>query len=60
MIAPISLDPGAVQSYLKVFHLIFKLAEHEAHHKMMRRKTRLHIPTQSSCFTTSPAPRFAH
>lgn len=31
----VSLDQAAIQSYLKVFHLIFKLAEHEAHYKMM-------------------------
>ncbi len=31
----VSIDKGVVQSYLKVFHLIFKLAEHEAHYKMM-------------------------
>ena len=31
----ISLEHGAVQSYLKVFHLIFNLSEHEAHYKMM-------------------------
>jgi len=31
----VSLDQGAVESYLKVFHLIFKLSEHEAHYKMM-------------------------
>jgi wobble nucleotide-excising tRNase len=31
----VSMDQGAVQSYLKVFHLIFKLSEHEAHYKMM-------------------------
>jgi len=31
----VSLDQGVVQSYLKVFHLIFKLSEHEAHYKMM-------------------------
>lgn len=31
----VSLDQGAVQGYLKVFHLIFKLSEHEAHYKMM-------------------------
>ncbi len=31
----VSLDQGAVQSYLKVFHLIFNLSEHEAHYKMM-------------------------
>lgn len=31
----VSMDQGAVRSYLKVFHLIFKLSEHEAHYKMM-------------------------
>ncbi len=31
----VSMDQGAVQSYLKVFHMIFKLSEHEAHYKMM-------------------------
>ncbi|MCK9987120.1 MAG: hypothetical protein AzoDbin1_03592 [Azoarcus sp.] len=31
----VSLDKGVLQSYLKVFHLIFKLSEHEAHYKMM-------------------------
>jgi len=31
----ISLDHGAVSSYLEVFHRIFKLADHEAHYKMM-------------------------
>lgn len=31
----VSMDQGAVQSYLKVFHLIFNLSEHEAHYKMM-------------------------
>ncbi|AWI78508.1 AAA family ATPase [Parazoarcus communis] len=31
----VSMDHGAVQTYLKVFHLIFKLSEHEAHYKMM-------------------------
>lgn len=31
----VSLDQGAVQSYLRVFHLIFNLSEHEAHYKMM-------------------------
>lgn len=31
----ISLDYGAVQNYLKAFHLIFNLSEHEAHYKMM-------------------------
>lgn len=31
----VSMNPGAVQSYLKVFHMIFKLSEHEAHYKMM-------------------------
>ena len=31
----VSIDQGAVQSYLKVFHLVFKLSEHEAHYKMM-------------------------
>lgn len=31
----VSLDQGAVSSYLEVFHRIFKLAEHEAHYKMM-------------------------
>jgi wobble nucleotide-excising tRNase len=31
----VSMDQGAVQSYLKVFHLIFTLSEHEAHYKMM-------------------------
>jgi len=31
----VSLDQGAVGSYLKVFQLIFKLSGHEAHYKMM-------------------------
>lgn len=31
----VSLDQGSVSSYLDVFHRIFKLAEHEAHYKMM-------------------------
>ncbi len=31
----VSMDQGTVQSYLKVFHMIFKLSEHEAHYKMM-------------------------
>lgn len=31
----VSLDQGTIQSYLKVFHMIFKLSEHEAHYKMM-------------------------
>ena len=31
----VSMDLGAVQTYLKVFHRIFKLSEHEAHYKMM-------------------------
>ncbi|TAG44131.1 MAG: AAA family ATPase [Betaproteobacteria bacterium] len=31
----VSLDQGAVSSYLDVFHRIFKLADHEAHYKMM-------------------------
>ncbi|ESJ04661.1 ATPase AAA [Cupriavidus sp. HPC(L)] len=31
----VSMDQGAVQSYLKVFHLIFKLSGHESHYKMM-------------------------
>lgn len=31
----VSLDQGAVSSYLKVFQLIFKLSGHEAHYKMM-------------------------
>lgn len=31
----VSMDQGAVQSYLKVFHLIFNLSGHEAHYKMM-------------------------
>lgn len=31
----VSLDQGAVGSYVKVFHLIFKLSGHEAHYKMM-------------------------
>lgn len=34
----VSMDQGAVQSYLKVFHLIFNLSEHEAHYKMMMGK----------------------
>jgi wobble nucleotide-excising tRNase len=31
----VSMDQGAVQSYLRVFHLIFNLSEHESHYKMM-------------------------
>lgn len=31
----VSLNQGAVQGYLKVFHLIFNLSGHEAHYKMM-------------------------
>lgn len=31
----VSMDQSAVQIYLNVFHLIFKLSEHEAHYKMM-------------------------
>lgn len=31
----VSMDQGAIQSYLKVFHLIFNLSGHEAHYKMM-------------------------
>ncbi|MCG2585293.1 AAA family ATPase [Massilia sp. TS11] len=31
----VSLNQGAVGSYMKVFHLIFKLSDHEAHYKMM-------------------------
>lgn len=31
----VSMDQAAVQNCLKVFHLIFKLADHEAHYKMM-------------------------
>lgn len=31
----VSMDKGLVLNYLKVFHLIFKLSEHEAHYKMM-------------------------
>lgn len=31
----VCMDQGAIKSYLTVFHLIFKLSEHEAHYKMM-------------------------
>lgn len=31
----VSLDQSAVQRYLTVFHLIFNMAEHESHYKMM-------------------------
>jgi len=30
-----AIQQGVLQSYLKAFHLIFKLSEHEAHYKMM-------------------------
>ena len=38
MRADMSIDHEAVQRYLKVFHLIFKLSEQEAHYKMMMGK----------------------
>lgn len=48
------MDQGAVQSYLKVFHMIFKLSEHEAHYKMMMGNAYVELEDFAPAETTVP------
>lgn len=48
------MDQGAVQSYLKVFHMIFKLSEHEAHYKMMMGNAYVELEDFAPAETTAP------
>lgn len=50
----VSMDQGAVQSYLKVFHMIFKLSEHEAHYKMMMGNAYVELEDFAPAETTAP------
>lgn len=50
----VSMDQGAVQTYLKVFHMIFKLSEHEAHYKMMMGDAYVVLEDFTPAETTDP------